>query len=572
MTNNRQTKKIIIDILKLFSPYRKRIVIIIISTIFTSLISIFTPLIRQILIDDGIIKNDMKTVGIITLVMLLFVIVNLIFEYIEMVNSTYIIQMVPFNLLKECFSKMLRLKMAYYDNTTYYKVIENIKFDISTITTVVDQSTFLILGRIVNFVGGLIGLSIISWKLSIIILIAIPIKICITNYFTKRKTTLFKELMIKVEKSNEWLGDVLANIETIKLWNLYTHSKNAFVDVKNEEISSRRTTIYNDKINNMISNVIGLIVSITIYFYGASLVINGEITLGGLFAFLSYSTTLISTISLITFVKYRTAEIIPAYLRYMEFLNLDEEISVDSKKNSCHNRPSNISLRNVSLVVDNRTILENISFTINKGEKVAIWGENGSGKTSIINLLLGFIHPSKGSILIDEINLKDIDIDSYRDNIRVVTQHTKLFNRSIYENVDPQNIYREQEIIDLLKEFNIESFLQNLRRENNVKIGTNGNKLSGGEKQKLSLLRAYLKKGNILILDEPTSNYDEESKKTFDKIIKMKTNDNILIIVTHNREILKEVDKIIKISNGTVDGIFTYEEFCEITSEISYKT
>ncbi|MSU03147.1 ABC transporter transmembrane domain-containing protein [Tissierella pigra] len=146
MTNNRQpNKKIIIDILRLFSPYRKRIVIIIISIIFTSLISIFTPLIRQILIDDGIIKNDIKTVGFITLVMLLFVIVNLLFEYIEMVNSTYITQMVPFNLLKECFDKMLRLKMAYYDNTNYYKVIENIKFDISTITTIVDQSTFLIL-------------------------------------------------------------------------------------------------------------------------------------------------------------------------------------------------------------------------------------------------------------------------------------------------------------------------------------------------------------------------------------------------------------------------------------------
>lgn len=567
MTNNRQpNKKIIIDILRLFSPYRKRIVIIIISIIFTSLISIFTPLIRQILIDDGIIKNDIKTVGFITLVMLLFVIVNLLFEYIEMVNSTYITQMVPFNLLKECFDKMLRLKMAYYDNTNYYKVIENIKFDISTITTIVDQSTFLILGRMFNFVGGLVGLSIISWKLSIILLIAVPIKIYITNYFTKRKTTLFKELMIKIEKSNEWLGDALANIEIIKLWNLYTHSKNAFIDVQNEEISSRRTTIYNDKINNMISNAIGLIVNIMIYLYGALLVIKGEITLGGLFAFLSYSTTLISTISLITLVKYRTAEIIPAYLRYMEFLNLDEETLADTKKVSCPNRPSKISVENVSLVVDNKTILKNISFTINKGDKVAIWGENGSGKTSIINLLLGFTSPSSGSILIDEINLKDIDIDSYRDNVRVVAQHTKLFNRSIYENIDPQNNYSEQEIIDLLKEFNIESFLQSLRRESNVKIGTNGNKLSGGEKQKLSLLRAYLKKGNILILDEPTSNYDEESKKTFDKIIKMKTNHNILIIVTHNRETLREMNKIIKISNGTVDGIVTYEEFCEATS------
>ena len=316
----------------------------------------------------------------------------------------------------------------------------------------------------------------------------------------------------------------------------------------------------------MISNAIGLIVNIMIYLYGALLVIKGEITLGGLFAFLSYSTTLISTISLITLVKYRTAEIIPAYLRYIEFLNLDEEILADTRKVSCPNRPSKISVENVSLVVDNKTILKNISFTINKGEKVAIWGENGSGKTSIINLLLGFTSPSSGSILIDGINLKDIDIDSYRDNVRVVAQHTKLFNRSIYENIDPQNNYSEKEIIDLLKEFNIESFLQSLRRENNVKIGTNGSKLSGVEKQKLSLLRAYLKKGNILILDEPTSNYDEESKKTFDKIIKMKTNDNILIIVTHNREILREMNKIIKISNGTVDGIVTYEEFCEATS------
>lgn len=573
MINNSKTNKtIIIDILKLFTPYRKRIILIIISIIFTSLINIFIPLVRQVLIDDGIIKNDMKTVALITLIMLLFIIANLFFEYIEMVNSTYISQMVPFNLLKECFNKMLKLKMAYFDNTNYYKIIENIKFDISTISTVVDQSTFLILGRIFNFIGGLIGLSIISLKLSIILLITIPIKVTITNYFTKRKTTLFKELMIKVEKSNEWLGDVLANIEIIKLWNLYTHSYNKFVDVQNEEIDSRRTTIYNDKINNMISNTIGLASNIMIYFYGALLVIKGEITLGGLFAFLSYSTTLISTISLITLVKYRTAEIIPAYLRYVEFLNLDEETLKDSKKIPCPDKPSKITVENVSFVVDDKKILDEISFTINKGEKVAIWGENGSGKTSIINLLLGFISPSSGSILIDGIDLKDMNIESYRDNISVVTQNTKLFNRSIYENIDPQSNYSEQEMVELLMEFDIQNFSNRLKRENNEKIGTNGNKLSGGEKQKLSLLRAYLKNGTILILDEPTSNYDEESKKAFDRVIKKKTNNKILIIITHNRDVLKEMDRIIKISNGKVDGILTYEEFLSSLDKYHIKT
>ena len=229
-------------------------------------------------------------------------------------------------------------------------------------------------------------------------------------------------------------------------------------------------------------------------------------------------------------------------------------------------------VENVSFVVDDKKILDEISFTINKGEKVAIWGENGSGKTSIINLLLGFISPSSGSILIDGIDLKDMNIESYRDNISVVTQNTKLFNRSIYENIDPQSNYSEQEMVELLMEFDIQNFSNRLKRENNEKIGTNGNKLSGGEKQKLSLLRAYLKNGTILILDEPTSNYDEESKKAFDRVIKKKTNNKILIIITHNRDVLKEMDRIIKISNGKVDGILTYEEFLSSLDKYHIKT
>lgn len=553
---------IIKNILKLFSPYKKNIIVIIFTMVLTSLISIINPLFRQSLVDNGILQNDMKIVGTTIIIILLLSGLQMGFEYVQMINCTYISQMIPFQLYKKSFNKLLKLKITYFENESYYKIIENLRFDITSISTIADQNTLFAISQTLNVIGGIIGLTIISWKLTLLVIIAIPLKLFITNYFIKCKSNIFRSLMVKIEKSNDWLGDILNNIEVVKLWNLYENTNRKFIEFQQNIINSRKKNIYMDKFNSMSSNGIDIFLNIAIYYFGGVLIINKEITLGGFFAFLSYTTYVLGSISLLNFVKYTTAEIKPAYSRYSQFMQLDEE-DIDSEKTIANvDSPSIIRFKNVSLSRNDKEVINNISFEIRKGEKVALWGENGSGKTSLINLLLRFYTPDKGEILIDNTNIENIDIISYRNNISVITQNTKLFNQSIHENVDPHKKHNKEEIIEAFQQWGMHDLIKRLNNRLDEKVGSNGSKLSGGEKQKLAAIRAYFKKGNILILDEPTANYDEESTKVFNEIINLQKDYNFLIIVTHEREILKQMDKIILMSNGKIDKIVTYSEFC----------
>ncbi len=551
-------------ILRLFSPYKKKIALIIFTMLLTSLMSVFNPLIRQILVDDGILKKDMTVVSVAILIILFILSLQTIFEYIQMINCTHISQMIPFRLYERSFEKLLKLKMFYFENESYYKIIENLKFDITSISTVADQNTLFAISQTLNIVGGLIGLTILSWKLSILVLIVIPLKLFITNYFIKQKSNSFNTLMIIIEKSNDWLGDILSNIEVVKLWNLHRIVNKEFIEYQQNIINSKKKNIYMDKINSISSNLVDIFVNIAIYFFGAILIINNEITLGGFFSFLTYTSYVLGSISLLNFIKYRTAEIKPAYLRYSKFLELDEEDFDNKKLISNITSPSIIQFKNVSFFRGDKKVINNISFEMRKGEKFALWGENGSGKTSLINLLLRFYAPDIGEILIDNINIEDIEIVSYRENISVITQNTKLFNQSIYENIDPHKIYSREEIIEAFKQWGMSNLITSLENRLDTKLGSNGSKLSGGERQKIAAIRAYFKKSNILILDEATSNYDEESTKVFNEIIKIQKKYGFLIAVTHEREILRQMDKIVMMSNGTIDKIITYSEFCKI--------
>jgi len=286
-----------------------------------------------------------------------------------------------------------------------------------------------------------------------------------------------------------------------------------------------------------------------LYILGAVLIAREWLTYGGLIAFISFAAYVLSPVNIIMELRLIFKQITPnveGLKRYYEF----EEESYDASL-SMSTKTKAIEFKNVSVNLGGRSILQDFNLTVSRGEKVAIVGDNGSGKTTIINLLLRLLEPDKGEIFMDGVLITEYNIEEYRRKFSVVSQDTHLFKGTIKDNIvlDEESSH-DADADDRLK-FCTE-VIEGWEHQYDTDVGSEGVKLSGGERQKVALLRALNRKTDILVLDEPTSNYDIESETEFNRFILEDMNYGFCFIVTHRKDILINMDKVITVEGGRV--------------------
>lgn len=547
----------------LIKPYKKRIIIITLCMLAVACISMVNPIISRRIFDDGISKTDYRTVVVYSSILISLFFIEQLINFIQFMHYTYINAMIPYNLLRKAFSHSLKLKVSYYKDTNFTQVINNTYYDISKITTVFDSNVLYSLISVVKLVGGIIGLLLINWKLTLFILAVIPLKTVVVNFFTKQRRVIFKNLMKITEEYMWWLNETLNSVEIIKLWNLIKEKKRQFISQQRKILKINFKQKYLDQTGQIAQSSIDNIFYNLLYMFGAALIFRNEMTIGGMFSFIAYSSYVTNPISLLTFIRYQLAEAAPSFERYINFMQNETEYQDMENMISVNNNPlfpQKISFDNVSLSYSKNEALHSLSFDVKKGEKVAIIGNNGSGKTSLINLLLRFYEPTQGAIFMDDINISNIKMDEYRSLFSVMTQHPFMFNASIENNIDLTGKMTDDELQTVCTNANILSFTCDLPEGIETKIGYNGSKLSGGQRQKIALARTFGKKSAILLLDEATASFDSESEAIFNEYIKETCKYDFIIVITHRPSILSALDKIVYMENGYIKDIGTYDE------------
>jgi ATP-binding cassette subfamily B protein len=557
------------ELKKLFSflrPYRFRVIVVCLCTLVLSFLMVLQPLLRQHLIDDGIVGKNINTVIFFAISMLILFLLNQIVNTVQFLNYTYINKLLPFNLNFRALSHLLRLPASFFKNENNTKTIGNIDYDISNISRICDSVFITSLVQGVCMLGGIVGLFIINWKLSLLVLCVIPIKMLINNLFSSKRSTIFANLMEHYSKYAEWLGDSIQGVTTIKLWNAYRQIRKKFIHLKRNIIKNDYKLVVLDQENNIASSVVDEVLQTVFYVLGAIFIFNDTLTIGGLFSFLSYSSYVISAISFLTRIRYYFDPIMPSLKRYTQFMEIDQESvgNIDVPEKEPH-----INFKNVSLVYDDGTAaVRNATFEIKSGERVAIVGSNGSGKSSHASLLLRLYDVTEGEITYCDENINKLKIDQYRNIFSHVEQKSFMFNSTIRDNIDPLHQLSDEQIIKSADNLGIVDFIigENIL---NTEVGVDGGKLSGGERQKLATLRAFAKPHKILILDEVTNNLDIESERILNEIITQRIEGKILFIITHRIDILKKTDKILFMKDGELTAQGTYEELIENCSDFS---
>ena len=554
-------KKYYIYLLDLLKPYKKQIIFITVLMIISSIANMCVPLLQRQIVDVGIMGGDFGVLGGLVLVTIIVYLMILLLRYIQNriqieINTEFEKQMQI-----KSMQHLLCIRKDILDKEGILKLSKNADYYVEIISRITGTSIFQMLIEVFKLVGIIVALILINWKIALFSFSFLPIKYLITAFIGKYIQKNTNKNIEEHQKLHKWEEDVFAAIPEVKLWNLDQQKCNQYGNilssilkiVKKSELLIAKDTHIGDGLAQVLFNILYLLSGIMIW--------NDTLTIGGLLVISSYFTYILEPVSLFSSIGLILSDIKPAIDKYEEYMSYPEDENTGSEiKLSLEESNYQIGIKNLSFKYNENLVLKNISVSFEYGKKYALIGDNGAGKTTIIDLILRFVRYNEGLI---ELNNKPIDlykIAQYRDLFAVVTQQSNLFDASIKENITAFGKYAlDQKIMDKP----LFSFIKDLPDGLNTKVGSKSSMLSGGEKQKIALARALVKKAPILILDEPTSNYDSESKKNFyDLLAEIKCT---TIIISHDEEILQTVDYIVQLESGNLklfDSLEKYSQYC----------
>ena len=523
-------------------------IIIFICLLISILFNLCLPILNKDIMDKGFMNQDFKLLLILVMVMTILKLLNNILEFYKEKKRIYIAANIKYRLSKKAFEHMLKVKLDKINSTNIGEFMNNMEVDIMNISNIMDSSMFFMITQIFSILGSLIGLFILSPTLTIFVLLFIPLKYKIVKRVSEHKSDITNHFIEVQSEYAKWLYDTLSGLEEIRLFHIEHYKKKQLENKQSKIITDQLKLGKLEQFNVSVDTILIDSLITILYIVGANLVFHMKLSVGSIFAFITYTTYVTTPISSILDIRCYLSGIIPSAKRFYKFLSWEEEES--GQNHICD--VNEITFENLGFRYDENSnfVLSNIFFKIPQNGKLALIGVNGSGKTTLVQLLLRFYKPTNGSIKLNGKDIQSYDLIEYRNLFSVVSQEIYLFDDSIYNNIclykDIQNETYEmaikdsglQEVIDL--------------KGSDYIIGTNGEYLSGGQKQRLALARALVQDSPIFIFDEATSNVDTFIDIQLKKLFQDRLKNKIVIVITHQVEVLEYVDSIITLNHGKI--------------------
>lgn len=537
-------------LLALLKPYKYYLAAIFLCLIASSAIVFLQPLLISRLTDQGLLEMNFSVTVKLTLLIFLLIAAGQIISFLRSWMFVHIHNSFYFSLISRGFQKLMRLKISYFTEKSSAEIIDNMRVDASNAALITDQFFGFTIEYLFRIVSGLVGLFVISWRLTLVVILIVPIKYGIVSLISRKTRKWTQERLEKLSNFTGWFSENIDGIKEIKLWGLYRKQWEEFQKRQKELLKLHQKESLLESVNNNIETALSWGVTGLLYILGGMQMAEGHLSLGGVFAFISYSGYVTDPIMMLLNLRIFFSTIIPSAERLFQIFELEEE-SDTGKLKVKQDQGIQIEYRQVSYAYENgRSILTSADIKITQGEKVAIVGENGSGKTTFLNLLLRFLEPQEGEITVNGTNISEIEADSYRGLFAVVDQAPYLFSGTIRENIDLDLRTDRETFLRACEKSGADNFIAKLPEKEKSVIGQNGSMLSGGERKKVAVARAMVREAPIIVLDEATAGYDGESDAHLHDFLIHQTEGKTLIVITHNLEHLEGMDRVYCLKNG----------------------
>lgn len=558
-------KEVVRRLLLLLGKYKKTIVVIVGCLLVSTGLNLCVPLISRRIMDDGFIGGNKKLLIELVLVSMVIYTINSLIDLIKEKKRVDISAKIQYFLSEQSFSHLMKLRVNYFNNTNYAETLNNINMDINQMTSVADSSVFFVITQAFSMTGGIIGLFIIDFRMTILVLLFIPIKCVVMKYFAKKQKQIMDEFIKKNQKYAKWFGDTVGGVREVKLFNILDRKHEEFDQNQKDIIEKQKQMNMLGQWNTITDSLMVQFLSTLLYILGANLVFDLQLSVGSVFAFITYSSYVTGPISAILNIGYLLSGIIPSTKRYYAFMDLEEETDNGETAALC---PDDLKLQQVSFAYEKeKYVLKDVDILFAKGSKTAIIGRNGSGKTTIINLLTRMYEPTSGKIMLGTEDISELPLPEYRNMVSVVSQQIYLFNDTIRNNICLYKRVDDVIVEEACKDSGLEDFIKEVSLD--YVVGQNGAMLSGGQKQKIALARALIHDKPIVIFDEATSNTDAYSEQQINGLLDTKLKEKTVIVITHKKEILNKVDQIVVLKEGVVIDNGTYDELVGKNEELN---
>jgi len=559
------SKELYLRLLGYVLPYWKMFTISILTTIAVAATEPALPALLKPLLDGSFVNRDQTMIKLIPLLMISLFLLRGMLTF----TSSYAISWVSGKLVTDLrnlmFRKLTSLPTPYYDNASSGTVIANVAFNVGQVTaagtnviTVLVRDTFAVLGLL----GWMLYL---NWQLTLIALVVAPLVALSVRLFSNR-------LRQTSHSSQQAMGDITHVLEetieghkVVKIFGGQEYEQRRFHDATNRLRRFGMKQTIAASLNVPLVQLIAAVALATIIYIATQQSASDQITVGGFVSFITAMLMLLAPIKRLT----STNEALQRGLAAAEivFDLLDRESEPDSGTIEIAHADGHLEFRNLSLQYDEggANVLQDISLDIAPGETVALVGQSGSGKTSLVNLIPRFYHPTQGDILLDGHRIDDIKLSSLRDNIAFVSQDVVLFNDTIAANIAYGNKAQatEKEIIAAAEAAHAMEFIRDLPQGLQTLTGENGVKLSGGQRQRIAIARAILKNAPILIMDEATSALDTESERHVQAALETLMHGRTTIVIAHRLSTIEKADRIVVLQKGHIAEIGNHLQLLE---------
>ncbi|MBL6649710.1 MAG: ABC transporter ATP-binding protein [Flavobacteriaceae bacterium] len=524
-----------------------------ISAILISIFSTITPYLVKIAVDDYLSVGKFEDFILLICIMIANLILTVLFMYLFTYYANLLGQNVIYDIRLKLFKHILDFKMSYFDKSSVGRLVTRAVNDMETIASIFSQGLFMIVADLMQMLIVIIVMLTLSWKLSLTIFVILPFILVATRKFQKSMKIAFNEVRSEVANLNSFVQERISGMKIVQLFNRQKIEYDNFIRINNEHKNAWLKTVWYNSIFFPIAELSTSITIGLIVWYGGlnSIKEDTNITLGIIFLFIQLSQMLFRPLRQIAD-KFNTLQMgMVAANRIFNILDTESKI-INSGNDSYNSNDGSIEFKNVNFSYnESETVIKKMSFNIKKGEKVAIVGSTGSGKTTIVNLINRFYDSQKGKIIIGGKNIKNYEIESLRSKISLVLQDVFLFADTILNNITlyDKNISFDY-VIDSAKKIGIHDFIMSLPNGYNYNVKERGVMLSQGQRQLISFLRAYIKNPSILILDEATSSIDSNSEELIQIATQKITENKTSIIIAHRLSTILNSDRIFVISNG----------------------
>ena len=567
-------KKAIKNILTLLKDHKAKLIITIVCAIISTAFTIIAPLLigkSTTIIYEGTTKiiNHTGTIDLNSLINLLIIVVVLyvvsaLFSYLQ---SYFIIELstkISFDLRQRIMDKILYLPMEKIGENKRGDILSRMTNDIDSLQHGISQSFIQLTTAVITLVGVFIMMLSINVIMALATIVLVPIAFLVIKFITKHSQSYFLKQLEFKGSLNGQIEETFTGHDIIRAFNQEEISMEKFEKDNNSWFNNEWKSQFFSSLNGPLMNFISNFTYVVIAVLGAVFVLQKAIAVGDILAFFQYSQSFTRPIQQITRVMNQIQTAMAASERIFEFLDLDDEENPSTRKLDTIN--DNITFEDVSFGYSpNEKIIKNLTFEVKKGQKIAIIGETGAGKTTIVKLLMRFYDIDSGSIKIDGVDIDEYDKHSLRSHVGMVLQDSRLFSDTIKSNIRYGNLeVSDDEIVDASKQVYIDNFIRQLPDGYETTLNEDSDNISHGQKQLLTIARTILSSKEILILDEATSSVDTRTEnliqKAIDKLMENKTS----FIIAHRLSTIRNADKIIVIENGEIIEQGTHEELLDL--------